>query len=101
MSNSELINTVDLQLMQIREDLAAFCQQYIWFRERLDSLNGSVNKLTLSQSNLSSYTSDCSNIGSLDENEEFFEQTTVRQSEGQRARQLVKGSKDHFKKYRS
>jgi len=87
-SNSELIDAVDLQLMQIKEDLAAFRQQDLRFRERMNSLNGSVSKLISSR--LSSYPSECSNLGSLDEvnEDEVFEQTTVKQSKGQRV-QLV------------
>ena len=83
MSSSELINVVDAQLMQIREKLAAFRQQDTQFRERMNSLNGSVSELA-SQSSISSFTpSECSDLGSLDEvseeEEEFEQQQTVEQ----------------------
>ena len=80
-SNSELINVVDEQLMQIREKLAAFRQQDTQFRERIDSLNDSVNELA-SRSSISSSPSECSDLDSLDEvseEEEEFEQQTVGQ----------------------
>ena len=84
-SNSELVNVVDAQLMQIREKLAAFREQDTQFRERMDSLSNSVSELTSrsSRSSLSSFTpSECSDLGSLDEaseEEEEFEQQTVGQ----------------------
>ena len=78
-SNSELVDVVDAQLMQIREKLATFREQDSQFRERMDSLSNSVSELT-SRSSLSSFTpSECSDLGSLDEaseeEEEFDEQT--------------------------
>ena len=64
-SNSELINIVDEQLMQIRENLAAFRNQDVQFRERIDLLSDSVSELA-SQSSLSSFTSsECSDLNSL------------------------------------
>ena len=77
MSNSELINSVDEQLMQIREKLAAFREQDTRIRERMDSLNSSVSDLA-SQTSLSSPTPSCSDLSSLDgeamqDKEEEFE----------------------------
>ena len=95
MSSSELINVVDAQLMQIREKLAAFRQQDTQFRERMNSLNGSVSELA-SQSSVSSFTpSECSDLGSLDEvseteEEEFKQQRTAKQ------RALLTDDRDHF-----
>ena len=81
MNNSELVNVVDEQLMQIREKLASFRQQDTQFRERMDSLSGSVSELTSSRSSLSSFTpSEYSDLGSLDEaseGEEEFQPQTV------------------------
>ena len=79
-SNSELVNVVDEQLMQIREKLAAFRQQDTQFKERMDSLNDSVSELA-SRSSISSSPSECSDLDSLDEvsEEEEFEQQTVGQ----------------------
>ena len=82
MSNSELVNDVDEQLIQIRKKLAAFREQDTQFRERMNSLTGSVSELTLSRSSLSSFTpSECSDLGSLDEvsEDEESEQQTVGQ----------------------
>ena len=96
--NSELISVVDAQLMQIRAKLASFREQDTQFRERMDSLNDSVSELA-SRSSLSSFTpSECSDLGSLDEasqEEEEFEQTVGRQSEGY-LRASVIGSRHHF-----
>ena len=94
MNNSELVNAVDSQLMQIKEELAAFRQQDTQFRERMDSLSGSVSELTSSRSSLSSFTpSECSDLGSLDElaseDEEGFEQQTP-QAVGQRVLALTR-----------
>ena len=67
MNNSELVDSVDEQLMQIREKLAKFREQDTQLRERMNSLSDSVSELA-SQSSLSSFTpSECSNLGSLDE----------------------------------
>ena len=82
-SNSELVNVVDEQLMQIREKLAAFRQQDIQLRDRMDSLNDSVSELA-SRSSISSSPSECSDLDSLDEvseEEEEFEQQTLGQKE--------------------
>lgn len=88
MSNSELVDVVDEQLMQIRENLAAFRQQDTRLRERIDSLSGSVNELSSSRSSLSSCApSECSDLGSLDEVNEEDEQTTTGQ---------VKDTKEHL-----
>jgi len=97
MSNSELINVVDTQLMQIREKLAAFREQDTELRERVNLLGGSVSELTSSRrSSLSNYTpSECSDLGSLDEatigdeEEEFEQQYPV--IVGQ-----IEADKDHF-----
>ena len=82
MSNSERVNDVDELLIQIRKKLAAFREQDTQFRERMNSLTGSVSELTLSRSSLSSFTpSECSDLGSLDEvsEDEESEQQTVGQ----------------------
>jgi len=51
--------------MQIRENLAAFHNQDVQFRERMDLLSDSVSELA-SQSSLSSFTSsECSDLNSL------------------------------------
>ena len=78
MSNSELVDAVDEQLMQIREKIAAFREQDTQFRERMNSLNGSVSELA-SRSSISSSPSECSDLGSLEfsEEEELFKQQIV------------------------
>jgi len=68
MSNSELVNVVDAQLIQIREKLATLREQDIEFRERMDLLSDSVSELA-SQSSLSS-----SDLNWGDEEKEEFEQ---------------------------
>ena len=70
---------MDAQLMQIKEKLAAFREQDIEFRERIDSLNDSVSELA-SRSSLSSFTpSECSDLDSLEEaSDKEFEQQTAR-----------------------
>ena len=64
--NSELLNVMDEQLLQIREKIAAFRQQDTQFRERMDSLNESVSEL-VSRSSINSSLSECSDLDSLDE----------------------------------
>jgi len=96
MSNSELVNVVDTQLMQIREKLAALREQDTELRDRMNSLSGSVSELTSSRSSLSNFTpSECSDLGSLDEvsNEEELEQGRPI-IVGQRA--SVTYDRDHF-----
>jgi len=94
-SNSELINIVDAQLMQIKEKLAAFREQDTKFRERMDLLSDSVSELSSSRSSISSFTpSDCSNLGSLDE-----AQRELPEEENSLEKQTVaffKGSRDRF-----
>ena len=95
-SNSELINIVDAQLMQIKEKLAAFREQDTQFRERMNSLSDSVSELSSSRSSLSSFTpSDCSDLGSLDE----AQRTELPEEENSLEEQTVpffKGSRDLF-----
>ena len=75
MSNSELVNIVDAQLIQIRERLATLREQDIEFRERMDLLSDSVSELA-SQSSLSSFSlSDCSDLDWLDEASEEKEES--------------------------
>jgi len=67
MNNSELVVSVDEQLMQIREKLAKFREQDTQLRERMNSLSDSVSELA-SRSSLNSFTpSECSDLGSVDE----------------------------------
>jgi len=80
MSNTDLVNDVDEQLMQIKEKLSAFREQDNQFRERIKLLSNSVNELS-SRSSLNSFTpSEYSNLDSMDEasngGEEFEQQTT-------------------------
>lgn len=81
-SNDELVDDVDYQLAQIREKLALMREQDFQFRERIDSLSTSVSELA-SRSSLSSFTSsECSDLGSLDEvseEEECEEELTIGQ----------------------
>lgn len=80
MSN-ELMNSVDAQLMQIREKLAAFREQDTRIRERMDSLSSSVSELTSQSSQSGSPTlSECSDLGTLDDEAmlEEFEQRKQR-----------------------
>ena len=86
MSHSELINSVDAQLMQIRDKLAAFREQDARIRERMNSLNSSVSELT-SRSSLSSPTpSECSDSSSLEDN--------AMQDEGEEFKQVQKAFSD-------
>ena len=78
MSNSELVNVVDAQLMQIKAKLAEFREQDNEFRERMGLLSDSFSELA-SQSSLNSFTpSECSDLSWLDEaseeQEEFVQQ---------------------------
>jgi len=86
MSNSELISSVDAQLMQIRDKLAAFREQDALIRERMNSLTSSVSELT-SRSSLSSPTpSECSDSSSLEDN--------AMQDEGEEFEQVQKAFSD-------
>ena len=83
MNNSELASVVDEQLMQIRQKLAEFREQDTHFRERIDSLTGSVSEIA-SRSSQSSFTpSECSDLDSLDEFSE--EEEEIEQTVGQKA----------------
>ena len=69
LSNTELVNIMDEQLLQIREKLAEFREQDNYIRERMDSLSDSVSELSSRRSSLSlsSTSSECSDLDWLDE----------------------------------
>ena len=101
-SNSELVNVLDAQLMQIREKLAAFREQDTEFRERMDSLNGSVSELA-SRSSLSSFTpSECSDLDEAmrEEVEEFEQQTAGQREQPEQLLSIptvmITGCRNHF-----
>jgi len=90
MNNSELVDSVDEQLMQIREKLAKFREQDTQLKERMNSLSDSVSELA-SRSSLSSFTpSECSDLGSLDEVQSCGEDEGQENGRKQQLRILVK-----------
>ena len=110
MSNTDLANDVDEQLMQIKEKLSAFREQDNQFRERIKLLSNSVTELS-SRSSLNSFTpSEYSNLDSMDEASnggEEFEQQTTRAFSNEPSKLLrvptvrVTGCGDHFKRQSS
>ena len=108
-SNSELVNVVDEQLMEIREKLAAFRDQDTQFRERINLLSNSVGELVSARSSLDSFTpSEYSDLDSLDEaskeKEEFQQQTLGQRTFSDEPPELLRciptvrviGCRDHF-----
>ena len=72
-SASDLVNTFDIQLAEIREKLAMFREQDIDFHRRIDSLNNSIGELaSLTNSEASDPKSDSMLYDDDDDDEQYY-----------------------------
>ena len=72
-SASDLVNTFDIQLAEIREKLAMFREQDIDFHRRMDSLNNSIGELaSLTNSEASDPKSDSMLYDDDDDDEQYY-----------------------------